>query len=181
MAKDIDDLLRDVFGNGKGRAMSTQKAETYLQQSRRLNRGLDALDKQQEDLNKRLQDQLDELKKMSGELDFERIQKEVEKDFGIAGKQTVPARPETAAQEKDARPEAQRFGDLLPKLTGELIGQEVFLKKLVIALKRPYIIGWDAPKGVRNAILVHGRPNSGRHTAIRLAAEEMATFMLSPA
>lgn len=180
MAKDIDDLLRDVFGNGKGRAMSTQKAETYLQQSRRLNRGLDALDKQQEDLNRRLQDQLDELKKMSGELDFERIQKEVEKDFGIAGKQTVPARPETAAQEKDARPEAQRFGDLLPKLTGELIGQEVFLKKLVIALKRPYIIGWDAPKGVRNAILVHGRPNSGRHTAIRLAAEEMARVGLLP-
>ena len=66
MAKDIDDLLRDVFGNGKGRAMSKQKAETYLQQSRRLNRGLDALDKQQEDLNRRLQDQLDELKKMSG-------------------------------------------------------------------------------------------------------------------
>ena len=64
MAKDIDDLLRDVFGNGKGRAMSTQKAETYLQQSRRLNRGLDALDKQQEDLNRRLQNQLDELKKM---------------------------------------------------------------------------------------------------------------------
>ena len=180
MAKDIDDLLRDVFGNGKGRAMSTQKAETYLQQSRRLNRGLDALDKQKEDLNKRLQDQLDELKKMSGELDFERIQKEVEKDFGIAGKQTVPARPETAVQEKDARPEAQRFGDLLPKLTGELIGQEVFLKKLVIALKRPYIIGWDAPKGVRNAILVHGRPNSGRHTAIRLAAEEMARVGLLP-
>ena len=180
MAKDIDDLLRDVFGNGKGRAMSTQKAETYLQQSRRLNRGLDALDKQQEDLNRRLQDQLDELKKMSGELDFERIQKEVEKDFGIAGKQTVPARPETAVQEKDARPEAQRFGDLLPKLTGELIGQEVFLQKLVIALKRPYIIGWDAPKGVRNAILVHGRPNSGRHTAIRLAAEEMARVGLLP-
>ena len=125
MAKDIDDLLRDVFGNGKGRAISTQKAETYLQQSRRLNRGLDALDKQQEDLNRRLQNQLDELKKMSGELDFERIQKEVEKDFGIAGKQTVPARQETAAQEKNARPEAQRFGDLLPKLTGELIGQEV--------------------------------------------------------
>ena len=180
MAKDIDDLLRDVFGNGKGRAISTQKAETYLQQSRRLNRGLDALDKQQEDLNRRLQNQLDELKKISGELDFERIQKEVEKDFGIAGKQTVPARQETAAQEKNARPEAQRFGDLLPKLTGELIGQEVFLKKLVIALKRPYIIGWDAPKGVRNAILVHGRPNSGRHTAIRLSAEEMARVGLLP-
>lgn len=180
MAKDIDDLLRDVFGNGRGRTISTQKAETYLQQSRKMNEGLDALRKQPENLNKRLQTQLDELKKMSGELDFDQIQQEVERDFGIRPKQPVAAKPEPAAKETDNRPEAQRFGDLLPKLTGELIGQDAFLKKLVIAFKRPYIMGWDAPKGLRNAILVHGRPNSGRHTAIRLAAEELNRVALLP-
>ena len=174
MAKDIDDLLRDVFGNGRGRTISTQKAETYLQQSRKMNAGLDALEKQQKDLNKRLQSQLDELKKMSGELDFDSIQKEVEKDFGISQQDMIAAKGEPATKEVDQRPEAQRFGDLLPLLTDELIGQEEFLKKLVIALKRPYIMGWEAPNGLRNAILVHGRPNSGRHTALSLAAQEMA-------
>ena len=78
MAKDIDDLLRDVFGSGRSRTISTQKAETYLEQSRKMNAGLDTLRTKQENLNQKLQDQLDELKKMSGELDFDAIQKDVE-------------------------------------------------------------------------------------------------------
>ena len=177
MSKEIDDLLRDVFGNGRGRTLSTQKAETYLQQSKKVSRGLDALEKQQESVNRRLQSQLEELKKMSGELDFDAIQKEVEKDFGV---KPAGAKAETTAKEIDERPEAQRFGDLMPKLAGELIGQEVFLKKLIIAFKRPYIMGWNAPKGLKNAILVHGKPNSGRHTALRLTAEELARVDLLP-
>ena len=177
MSKEIDDLLRDVFGNGRGRTLSTQKAETYLQQSKKVSRGLDALEKQQESVNRRLQSQLEELKKMSGELDFDAIQKEVEKDFGV---KPAGAKAETTVKEIDERPEAQRFGDLMPKLAGELIGQEAFLKKLIIAFKRPYIMGWNEPKGLKNAILVHGKPNSGRHTALRLTAEELARVDLLP-
>lgn len=177
MSKEIDDLLRDVFGNGRGRTLSTQKAETYLQQSKKVSHGLDVLEKQQESVNRRLQSQLEELKKMSGELDFDAIQKEVEKDFGV---KPAGAKAETTAKEIDERPEAQRFGDLMPKLAGELIGQEAFLKKLIIAFKRPYIMGWNEPKGLKNAILVHGKPNSGRHTALRLTAEELARVDLLP-
>ena len=177
MSKEIDDLLRDVFGNGRGRTLSTQKAETYLQQSKKVSHGLDVLEKQQESVNRRLQSQLEELKKMSGELDFDAIQKEVEKDFGV---KPAGAKAETTVKEIDERPEAQRFGDLMPKLAGELIGQEAFLKKLIIAFKRPYIMGWNEPKGLKNAILVHGKPNSGRHTALRLTAEELARVDLLP-
>ena len=177
MSKELDDLLRDVFGNGRGRTLSTQKAETYLQQSKKVSHGLDVLEKQQESVNRRLQSQLEELKKMSGELDFDAIQKEVEKDFGV---KPAGAKAETTVKEIDERPEAQRFGDLMPKLAGELIGQEAFLKKLIIAFKRPYIMGWNAPKGLKNAILVHGKPNSGRHTALRLTAEELARVDLLP-
>lgn len=173
MAKDIDDLLRDVFGNGKSRTISTQKAETYLQQSKKLNSSLDSLGKQQEDLNKRLQNQLNEIKQMSSELDFDRIQKAVEKDFGISSTPSVK-KAETSAAEQDQRPESERFADLLPALLEDLIGQDAFLKRLVIALKRPYIMGWNAPDGLRNAILIHGKPNTGRHTALRLAASALS-------
>ena len=177
MSKELDDLLRDVFGNGRGRTLSTQKAETYLQQSKKVSHGLDVLEKQQESVNRRLQSQLEELKKMSGELDFDAIQKEVEKDFGV---KPAGAKAETTVKEIDERPEAQRFGDLMPKLAGELIGQEAFLKKLIIAFKRPYIMGWNEPKGLKNAILVHGKPNSGRHTALHLTAEELARVDVLP-
>lgn len=173
MAKDIDDLLRDVFGNGKSRTISTQKAETYLQQSKKLNSSLDSLGKQQEDLNKRLQKQLNEIKQMSSELDFDRIQKEVEKDFGISSTPSMK-KAETSAAEQDQRPESERFADLLPALLEDLIGQDAFLKRLVIALKRPYIMGWNAPDGLRNAILIHGKPNTGRHTALHLAASALS-------
>ena len=61
MAKELDDLLRDVFGSGKSRTFSTQRAETYLEQSRKMNDGLDAIQKKQENLNQKLQDQLAEL------------------------------------------------------------------------------------------------------------------------
>ena len=182
MAKDIDDLLRDVFGGGKNRTISTQKAETYLQQSKRVNRGLDTLEEQQKAMDAKLKNQLEELKKMSSELDFDRIQTEVERDFGVKYQPVEKTAPQPAKQETDSRPEAQRFSDLLPKLAAELVGQEAFLKKLVIALKRPYIMGWDAPHGLRNAILIHGKPNSGRHTALQLAAEGMkAVDLLSEA
>lgn len=169
MAKDIDELLRDVFGSGRGRTLSTQRAESYLEQSRKMNDSLDMLGKQQKTQNARLQEQLEELKKMSDELDFDAIQKEVERDFGIRPTHTA----EAAAKVTDDRPEAQRLNELLPRLTGALIGQEAFLKKLVIALKRPYIMGWDAPRGLKNAVLIHGVPNSGRHTALHIAAEEL--------
>ena len=75
MSKELDDLLRDVFGNGRNRTLSTQKAETYLQQSKKVTDSLDTLEKQQENVNRRLQNQLEELKKMSSELDFDAIQK----------------------------------------------------------------------------------------------------------
>lgn len=169
MAKDIDELLRDVFGSGRGRTISTQRAESYLAESKKMNDGLAALEKQQEKQNARLQEQLEELKKMSGELDFDAIQKEVERDFGIRPADVV----EAAAKTTDDRPEAQRLNELLPRLSDALIGQEAFLKKLVIALKRPYIMDWEAPKGLKNALLIHGVPNSGRHTALRIAAEEL--------
>ena len=173
MSKELDDLLRDVFGNGRSRTFSAQSAEKYLEQSRKMSSGLDSMKNKQESLNQKLQDQLDELKKMSGELDFDAIQKEVEKDFGVTYQQKAPAKPETAAKEVDTRPEAQRFSDFLPRLTSELIGQEAFLKKLIIAFKRPYIMGWEQPSGLRNAILIHGKPNTGRHTALALVAQEM--------
>lgn len=180
MPKDIDELLRDVFGSGKTSSYSItpKTAEQYKEGGKKIGEGIDALEKQQNALNKKLQEQLEELKKMSGDLDMDKIQKEVDKDFGVGSS----GKTQTAAAEKvqDPRPEAQRFGDLMPVLTEQLIGQDHFLKKLIIAFKRPFVTGWDSPNGVRNAMLVYGRSNSGRHTAIRLIAEKMAQLGLLP-
>lgn len=170
MAKDIDDLLNNVFGNGRTpRTISTKAAESYLNQSKKMDEGLDALSKQQKNVNQRLQSQLEELRKLSGELDFDKIEKEVQKDFGVSS-ETKQAKVNAV---QDSRPEAERFADIFPALHDVLIGQDAFLKKLVIAFKRPYVTGWDAPNGLRNAMLVYGKANSGRHTALKLIAEQM--------
>ena len=187
MAKDIDELLRDVFGTGS-RPMSTKPAEDYLRQTapkKPANTApsprqtparpaadsdpLGSIQRNQADLSRQIQGQMEELRRLSGELDFDAIEKEVQKDFGVA-----PKAEATAADEMPKEPEAQRFASILPVLEGELIGQEAFLKRLVIAFKRPYVVGWDAPQGSRGGILVCGAPNTGRHTAVRLMAREMA-------
>ncbi len=177
MAKDIDRLLNDVFGGGKNRTFSVKRAEDYLRQSKQVTAGLDVLEKQQAQLDKKVQEQLQELKKISGELDFDAIREQTERDFGT---KSTPTADELQARKEDGLPEAQRFSDILPELTSELIGQDMFLKKLIIAFKRPYIMGWNTPDGLKNAILVHGRPNSGRHTALRLLAKAMAARNLLP-
>lgn len=179
MAKDIDELLKGVFGGSKGSyTISSGTAEQYKNDAKKIDSGLNALSKQQEDLNKRLQSQLEELKKMSGDLDMGEIQKEVDRDFGIFGQKTETAAKAQSAQ--DPRPEAQRFADLMPALSEELVGQDEFLKKLVIAFKRPFVTGWDEPKGVRNAILVYGRANTGRHTALRIITKKLFELGLLP-
>ena len=172
MAKDIDSLLRDVFGSGKTPyTVSTKKAEDYLKQSKQVSQSLDDLSARQQQLNQKLQSQLAEMKQLSGELDLDRIQREVDRDFGITSAPKAAVSAETVRGDSAG---AERFPNLLPTLTETLIGQDDFLKSLLIAFKRPYVVGTDPDCPIRNRILVTGSPNSGRHTAISLIAAQLA-------
>ncbi|MEA5040200.1 MAG: AAA family ATPase [Clostridiaceae bacterium] len=181
MPSNFEDLMRDVFGDGKApRRVSAANAERYLDQTRKTEDALDALQKAGEDTNERLQKQLDELKRMSDGLDFDAIDREVKRDFGItpaearaAREQTQKDKPVAVSAEEQAAKAKACFAELETVLAQELVGQEAFLHSLLIAFKRPFIMDWDE-NGVRNGMLVWGKNTSGRHTAVRLTAEGMA-------
>lgn len=94
MPSNFEDLMRDVFGDGRTpRRVSAAGAERYLEQARKTGDALDTLQKAGEDQNARMQKQLDELRRMSAGLDFDQIDREVRRDFGV-----TPAEAQAAAQ-----------------------------------------------------------------------------------
>lgn len=223
MSKEIDDLLKQVFGDGKRRRpISSINAEDYLAQSRKpqqapegspqeerpqeerpragslqaeraqaesLSRHIsnsldtqraaaDALEQTRRtgaSINAQLEKQLEEMKRMSREL-----------EQTLPGNEPVPSRSAPVQAERTA-------GAISPSLTPagreetaaslsqaaksactRLPGQAQFLNQLGIAFKRPYVTGWDAPEGARGVLFVHGGAGSGRHTALKHMAAALS-------
>lgn len=65
------------------------------------------------------------------------------------------------------------FDGLAEALGGTVLGQPDYLQKLVIALKRPYVMGHEG-ESARNAFLVTGPADTGKHLSLCAAAEELA-------
>ncbi|MEG1380898.1 MAG: AAA family ATPase [Ruthenibacterium sp.] len=66
------------------------------------------------------------------------------------------------------------FAGLLETLQKTVFGQDVYLQKLVIALKRPYIMG-HIGEGARNSILLTGLACTGKHLSLSTAAAALKT------
>ena len=64
---------------------------------------------------------------------------------------------------------AEGFSGLLDALNKTVLGQEEYLKRLCIALKRPYVAG-ERAAGPKAAILVTGPADTGRHLSLRRAS-----------
>lgn len=66
----------------------------------------------------------------------------------------------------------EAFDGLAEELAKEVFGQESFLKKLIIAFKRPLVMP-PAPGFPKNAVYVCGKDNTGRHSALNALAEDL--------
>ncbi|MBR2481266.1 MAG: hypothetical protein IKB58_00220, partial [Oscillospiraceae bacterium] len=66
----------------------------------------------------------------------------------------------------------EAFDGLAEELAEEVYGQESFLKKLIIAFKRPLVMP-PAPGFPKNAVYVCGKDNTGRHSALNALAEDL--------
>ncbi len=95
--------------------------------------------------------------------------KNLESDFGSANTQKATA----PAQDIPAEVDASAFKDVADSVATTVFGQDEFLKKLLIAFKRPFVM---PPKEnmPRNSIYVNGDENTGRHIALKTMAAELA-------
>ena len=104
------------------------------------------------------------------------------KDFGIGETKadgSVAAVPYEKKAEVPAAPQILEGEDALDAFKGiadsvgeKVFGQEEFIKKLVIAFKRPYVMPPEGTKA-RNSIFITGKNDTGRHFALSNLASIM--------
>lgn len=113
------------------------------------------------------------LKQLKGEINTDKlndtirqINKEIESDFGVK------------INDSDFSDKAD-FDKIEQYLNGKLIGQKEFIHDLIIAFKRPYVVGHEETKPT-NSIIVSGSRGTGKHTAINIIAQQMHVQKLVP-
>jgi SpoVK/Ycf46/Vps4 family AAA+-type ATPase len=155
-------LLEEVLGGGADRRnidLNGQKKDIMM--------GQDQLNKL---INKNM-DQINKLSKDNGmtDNDFEVLQKEINKDFGIKVEDI-----ETPIYNKDSK---EIFGKIQIELNDIVLGQSDAIKDLVIGFRRPFVVGID-PNKTRNTILLTGPNGTGRHLMINKMALLMKKYDL---
>ena len=159
-ASDWEDLMNGVFGPGgrlragAAKPAQSQKPAQDAQQT---------LQKNQQALSEALARQAEEISRLGGELEHT-MQRDglLTEAEAQAVRRTVP----TPAQ-------ADAFDGLEETLGKSVLGQPEFLKQLVRAFKRPFVLG-TAGETARGVLLLHGPAGTGKHTALEAIAREMA-------
>ena len=163
-ASDWEDLMNGVFGPGGRLRAGTEKparnektAETAQQ----------TLQKNQKALDEALARQAQEITRLGGELEHT-----MQRDGLLTEAETQAARRTVPAPVQ-----ADAFDGLEQALGKSVLGQPEFLKQLVRAFKRPFVLGTTG-ETARGVLLVHGPAGTGKHTALKAIAREMAARKL---
>lgn len=108
------------------------------------------------------------------------LTKSIQSDFGIGAQQlTAPSaldRLETvsAPQAEATREEIlEKFSGLAQEIEKTVYGQPEFIKKLVIAFKRPFVMPPVPPKAL-NCVFLTGKNDTGKHFALLEMAKELS-------
>ncbi|MEG0768997.1 MAG: AAA family ATPase [Ruthenibacterium sp.] len=122
-------------------------------------------------LNARLAAQQEEIAALSQNAlaDIARIKREI---GSPAVQNLAAASADESAAVQPAAVGAEGFEGLAAALGETVLGQTEYLQKLVIAFKRPYVTGHSG-SSARNAILITGKPCTGRHLSLAGIAAQL--------
>ncbi|MEF9969703.1 MAG: AAA family ATPase [Ruthenibacterium sp.] len=198
MKNELDDLLNSVFGKSRTLGPQTlhtdavpnltlgdEKAEKAVVSTPKPavkspknndttdSINIDALQQAVPEMSRALDARIAEQQKQIAELnrvaraDIERIGREVRSPTV----QNLATQPQNIAAEPPvfAGVGAEGFSALYDTLRKRVYGQDAYLQKLVIALKRPYIMGHHGD-AARNSILLTGRACTGKHLSLTTAS-----------
>ena len=95
-------------------------------------------------------------------------------DAAASGLQTDIGQSEKTEEELSSSREAslEKFTGLADEINKSVFGQEEFVKKLVIAFKRPLVMPPESPKAL-NTIMLTGKADTGKHYALTVTAKEL--------
>ena len=169
---DWESLMNGVFGpGGKLKFGGAPQPEEEKQPTEPKNTGLPdlnaALLEQQKRLDELLKQQNAQLKGQDAEAQAalessRRMLRDMEED-GLLARGTADAQPEHPGS----------FEGLAAEVKKTVLGQDAFVDSVVRAMRRPFVLGTEAP-AARNVLLITGGPGTGRHFALEETARCMA-------
>ena len=170
MKNDMDDLLNSVFGTRRTISSHKPKSGRAAAAPDAIQRVVEENQRAIGELARRQARDIEALNK-SAAADIERIHRELQSP---AVKNLAAGAPKSAQAPKPlaAGRGAEGFAGAEEALKKRVFGQDEFIRSLVIAFKRPYVMGHEGD-GARNAMLVCGAPCTG----CRLSLRELARFL----
>ena len=159
---DWENLMNGVFGPGGKLRFDTQKTPPEKPGLPDMNA---ALLEQQKKLDEMLKKQNAELRRDTTQEALAQSRKMLEdmEADGLLAKGTTEVRQEHLGS----------FEGLAAEVKKTVLGQDAFVDGVVRAMRRPFVLGTEAPTA-RNVILLCGAPGTGRHFALTETARCMA-------
>ena len=159
---DWENLMNGVFGPGGKLRFDTQKTQPEKPGLPDMNA---ALLEQQKKLDEMLRKQNAELRRDTTQEALAQSRKMLEdmEADGLLAKGTTEVRQEHLGS----------FEGLAAEVKKTVLGQDAFVDGVVRAMRRPFVLGTEAPTA-RNVILLCGAPGTGRHFALTETARCMA-------
>ena len=159
---DWENLMNGVFGPGGKLRFDTQKTPPEKSGLPDMNA---ALLEQQKKLDEMLKKQNAELRRDTTQEALAQSRKMLEdmEADGLLAKGTAEVRQEHLGS----------FEGLAAEVKKTVLGQDAFVDGVVRAMRRPFVLGTEAPTA-RNVILLWGAPGTGRHFALTETARCMA-------
>jgi len=175
--EELNELKEKVFGdNAHRRTFSVLSAEEMLKEARIVEANLNEMKTVNTDINEHLENQLKELEQMTAsvvgetsDVDLERLQQEIKKDFGV----DVDLKNERLQVVQNIKLTMEEFNEIENAAKKEVVGQSEFLHRLVLAFRRPHVIQAQGDKPL-NTILIHGPKGSGKHHTLKVVVNELS-------
>ncbi|MBR2545164.1 MAG: AAA family ATPase [Erysipelotrichaceae bacterium] len=164
--KEKEKLMEKVFGKDAPNRRLTEEDMELLRNSLL---DIDQLSPEWKTLkenSEKLQQQSQKILDSFTDADLEQLRNEIRKDFGDS--LPVEAREELTVVHSQL-PLNAKYEEIEARLNEEVLCQKDYNHKLVVAFRRPTIMGVQ-PSGLKNSILITGQKATGRHISVTLIA-----------
>ena len=158
--KQKEELMKEVLGKKRITYFENVDAVSYLNNKKTINEANSVL----EELNSILSKQQKDLELMSAEnsseIDMNKLQEDIEKDFGVV------IEPKNFTLNNVSK---EKFIEIQNELKEFIIGQDEAVNNIIKAFRRPYVMN-DRDNKSRNSIIVRGKVGLGKHTLVTKVA-----------
>lgn len=158
--KQKEELMKEVLGKKRTTYFENVDAVSYLNNKKTINEANSVL----EELNSILSKQQKDLELMSAEnsseIDMNKLQKDIEKDFGVV------IEPKNFTVNNVSK---EKFVEIQNELKEFIIGQDEAVNNIIKAFRRPFVMN-DRNNKSRNSIIVRGKVGLGKHTLVTKVA-----------